>query len=82
MLETITFGYRATKIDTTAVAIPAADVARAARAIGCDDVSYTDDVGDACDAALARAGADDLVLVTGSLYAVGHARPHLLARIP
>ena len=62
--------------------IPAADVARAARAIGCDDVSYTDDVGDACDAALARAGADDLVLVTGSLYVVGHARPHLLARIP
>ncbi len=67
---------------STSRGIPAADVARAARAIGCDDVSYTDDVGDACDAALARAGADDLVLVTGSLYVVGHARPHLLARIP
>jgi folylpolyglutamate synthase/dihydropteroate synthase len=67
---------------STSRGIPAADVARAARAIGCDDVSYTDDVGDACDAALSRAGADDLVLVTGSLYVVGHARPHLLSRIP
>ena len=38
---------------STSRGIPAADVARAARAIGCDDVSYTDDVGDACDAALA-----------------------------
>ena len=33
---------------------------------------------DACDAALVRATADDLVLVTGSLYVVGDARPHLL----
>ena len=38
---------------------------------------YTDSVADACDAALARATAEDLVLVTGSLYVVGHARPHL-----
>ena len=39
-------------------------MAAAARAIGCDDVSYTDSVADACDAALATA--DDLVLATGS----------------
>ena len=32
----------------------------------------------ACDAALVRATAEDLLLVTGSLYVVGHARPHLL----
>jgi dihydrofolate synthase/folylpolyglutamate synthase len=66
----------------TGRAIPAAEVAKAARSIGCDDVTFTDEVADACDAALDRAGADDLVLVTGSLYTVGHARPHLLARLP
>ena len=65
----------------TSRAVPAAEVARAARAIGCDEVSYTDDVGDACDAALARSTADDLVLVTGSLYVVGQARPHLIAAL-
>ncbi|HET9602211.1 MAG TPA: folylpolyglutamate synthase/dihydrofolate synthase family protein [Acidimicrobiales bacterium] len=67
---------------STSRAVPAAEVARAARAIGCDDVSYTDSVADACDAALARATADDLVLVTGSLYVVGHARAHLRAVLP
>jgi dihydrofolate synthase/folylpolyglutamate synthase len=65
----------------TSRAVPAAEVARAARAIGCDEVSYTDDVADACDAALARSTADDLVLVTGSLYVVGKARPHLIAAL-
>jgi dihydrofolate synthase/folylpolyglutamate synthase len=63
-------------------AVPAADTAAAARAIGCDDVSYSDSVVDACDAALARAEADDLVLVTGSLYVVGTARPHLISALP
>ena len=58
-------------------AVPAEETARAARALGCDDVSYADAVEDACDAALARASADDLVLVTGSLYVAGAARPHL-----
>jgi dihydrofolate synthase/folylpolyglutamate synthase len=63
-------------------AVPAEDTARAARALGCDDVSYTDSVEDACDAALARASGDDLVLVTGSLYVAGAARPHLRQVLP
>src|SRR5262249_42231135 len=63
-------------------AVRAADSAAAARALGCDDVSYSDSVVDACDAALARAEADDLVLVTGSLYVVGTARPHLIEALP
>jgi dihydrofolate synthase/folylpolyglutamate synthase len=63
-------------------AIPASETAAAARALGCDDVSYTHSIADACDAALARAEADDLVLVTGSLYVVGAARPHLLRTLP
>jgi dihydrofolate synthase/folylpolyglutamate synthase len=63
-------------------AVPAAEAARAARAIGCDDVSYTDAVEDACDAALARADADDLVLATGSLYVAGAARQHLRNVLP
>ena len=62
--------------------MPAAEVAAAARAIGCDDVSYTDSVADACDAALARTTADDLVLATGSLYVAGQARHHLKAALP
>jgi dihydrofolate synthase/folylpolyglutamate synthase len=63
-------------------AVAADETARAARALGCDDVSYADSVEDACDAALERAGADDLVLVTGSLYVAGAARPHLRAVLP
>jgi dihydrofolate synthase/folylpolyglutamate synthase len=63
-------------------AVPAAETAAAARALGCDDVSYTESVLDACDAALARADADDLVLVTGSLYVAGAARPHLISVLP
>ena len=66
----------------TSRGIPAAEVARAARTIGCDDVTAIERVTDACDAALVRATADDLLLVTGSLYVVGHARPHLLKVIP
>jgi dihydrofolate synthase/folylpolyglutamate synthase len=37
---------------------------------------------DAIDYALGRSGADDAVLVTGSLYAVGEARDHLLGKVP
>jgi dihydrofolate synthase/folylpolyglutamate synthase len=62
--------------------IPAQDTAAAARAIGCDDVLAVDDVAAACDAALGRAGADDAVLVTGSLYVVGAARSHLIDVLP
>ena len=44
--------------------------------------SAVDDVARACDAALQRATADDAVLVTGSLYVVGAARPHLQRVLP
>ena len=47
--------------------MPSADVAAAARALGCDDVIQSETVAQACDRAVARAGNDDAVLVTGSL---------------
>jgi dihydrofolate synthase/folylpolyglutamate synthase len=58
-------------------AIPAEDVAAAARRIGIDSVIAIDDVPRACDRALSGAQRDDAILVTGSLYTVGAARPHL-----
>jgi dihydrofolate synthase / folylpolyglutamate synthase len=58
-------------------ATPALDIAAAARALGCDDVRVADSVAAACDVALEEAGGDDAVLVAGSLYVVGEARPHL-----
>jgi dihydrofolate synthase / folylpolyglutamate synthase len=53
------------------------DTAAAARALGCDNVIVADSVSKACDRALANADSDDAILVTGSLYVVGEARPHL-----
>ena len=50
--------------------------------MGCDQVMVAPDVTRACDAALVRATADDAVLVTGSLYVVGAARPHLKQALP
>ena len=61
---------------------PGEEIAAAARAIGCDNVSVTSTVGEACDLALAGRTADDAVLVTGSLYVVGAARPHLRTVLP
>jgi dihydrofolate synthase / folylpolyglutamate synthase len=58
-------------------AIPAEDTAAAGRRIGIDDVVAIDDVTRACDRAIADATSDDAILVTGSLYTVGAARPHL-----
>src|SRR4029079_15084895 len=57
--------------------MPSADVANAARALGCDDVVECDTVAQACDRAIRGAEIDDAVLVTGSLYVVGAARRHL-----
>ena len=57
--------------------MPSADIATAARALGCDNVIECDTVEQACDGAIRAAGIDDAVLVTGSLYVVGAARPHL-----
>lgn len=61
--------------------IGAAEVAAAARAIGCDEVVVRETVDDACALALDRAEADDAVLVTGSLYVAGAARTALVGRI-
>lgn len=55
---------------------PASVVAEAARALGIQAVE-AESVAEALDAAFAAAGADDLVLVTGSLYVVGAARAAL-----
>jgi dihydrofolate synthase/folylpolyglutamate synthase len=58
-------------------AVPAAEVAAAARRLGVDtEVAGT--VADAIDAALAVATEDDAILVAGSLYVAGAARTHLL----
>ncbi len=57
--------------------VPAADVARAAQQLGCTEIIVSDTVEQACGRALRVADADDAVLVTGSLYVVGAARPKL-----
>lgn len=56
-------------------AVPAQDTAAAGRALGCDDVRVVPRVFDAVRAARAEADPDDAILVTGSLYVVGEARP-------
>ena len=61
---------------------PAAEVATAARALGCHEVIACDSVEQACDRALRDASGDDAVLVAGSLYVVGAARPHLRRLLP
>jgi len=62
--------------------LPAAELVKAARAIGCDDAIAVDDVGQACNLVLANATAEDAILVTGSLYVVGAARGHLSRVLP
>ncbi len=57
--------------------IAAADVADAARRLGCDDVYMFDSVEAACQRAMEYADGDDAILVTGSLYTAGAARPVL-----
>ena len=57
-------------------AVPAAEVAAAARALGVDAEAVAD-VRAAVDAALGVATEDDAVLIAGSLYVVGAARTHL-----
>jgi dihydrofolate synthase/folylpolyglutamate synthase len=51
--------------------------AQVARRLGCERVLAVPSVARACDTALADAGEDDAVLITGSLYVVGSARAHL-----
>ena len=57
-------------------AMPAAEVAAAAEAVGVEAV-IAKDVGDALLRVGEAAGTDDLILVTGSLYVVGEARRRL-----
>lgn len=61
---------------------PADEVAAALRTLGCEEVESRDSVESAIDFALRDAGADDAVLVAGSLYVVGAARPHLRKIVP
>jgi dihydrofolate synthase/folylpolyglutamate synthase len=56
---------------------PGADVARAARELGCDEVYVHDSVEAACEAAMRHADADDAVLACGSIYVAGAARKPL-----
>ena len=60
--------------------LPAAELAAAARAAGCDDIYEIASVTTACQRALDMAGVDDAIVVSGSLYVVGEARPFMLAR--
>jgi len=57
--------------------VPATAVAEAARRLGCDDVYVFDSVEAACQRAMEYADGDDAILVTGSLYTAGAARPVL-----
>jgi dihydrofolate synthase/folylpolyglutamate synthase len=57
--------------------VPGAEVARAARAVGCDEVYVHDTVDAACKAAMRHADADDAILATGSIYVAGAARQPL-----
>ncbi|MEN9804390.1 MAG: folylpolyglutamate synthase [Actinomycetota bacterium] len=59
---------------------PSAEVAQAARDIGCDEVMAVDRVEDAIERARAERSSDDAILITGSLYVVGAARAHLRRR--
>jgi len=58
-------------------AIPAGELAEAARAVGLQ-AQATDSALDALTLALGRAGAEDTVVVTGSLYVVAEARSRLV----
>lgn len=58
--------------------VEAAAVGAAARRAGCVEVLVIDDPIAACEEALRQAGADDAILVAGSIYVVGAVRPTLL----
>jgi dihydrofolate synthase/folylpolyglutamate synthase len=62
--------------------VPVQDVARAAVALGCDEVLAADDVAAACALAMQGADGDDAILAAGSLYVAGAARPALQKLLP
>ncbi len=57
-----------------------AELAAAARQVGCDDVFEISSVTAACQRALDMTGVDDAIVVSGSMYVVGEARPFMLTR--
>jgi dihydrofolate synthase / folylpolyglutamate synthase len=57
--------------------LPAEELTAAARSIGCDDVVQVATVEQAIDRARKDATAEDAIVITGSLYIVGAARPYL-----
>jgi len=57
-------------------------VAAAAREVGCDEVVVADDVASAMSIAYRSLRAEDALLVAGSLYVVGAARPVLRGLVP
>ena len=61
---------------------PASDIAAAARAVGCDDVKIVERVDAALATAYRELRAEDALLVAGSLYVVGAARPVLRQLMP
>ena len=63
-------------------AVDAAAIAKAALALGCDEVFAHDTVDAACAHALRLADGDDAVLAAGSLYVAGAARSAFLRLAP
>ena len=61
---------------------PVQEVAKAAVALGCDEVLAADTVAGACALAMRNAGGDDAILATGSIYVAGAARPALRSLTP
>ena len=59
---------------------PGSELAEATRSLGCDEVVVEPTVERAIDRARRDATADEAILVTGSLYVVGAARPHVMHR--
>ena len=57
--------------------VAGAEIAKAARALGCYEVYVHDTVDAACRAAMHNADADDAILATGSIYVAGAARQPL-----
>jgi dihydrofolate synthase/folylpolyglutamate synthase len=62
--------------------VPGAEVARAARRLGCDEVYVHDSVDAACRAALRSADSDDAIIACGSIYVAGAARSALRRYAP
>ena len=62
--------------------VPVREVAEAAVELGCDEVLAADTVREACRMAMRMADGEDAILVAGSLYVAGEARPALMELSP